>query len=148
MQITGTITSAQPPDSMDNWQNQWQNVVITKSDGTRISGRIGSKKGYSGGEQITVQVNQGTYDDGSPKITFKRINPQQAQQGQRPPQQADNAEGKVRHGLVCAYIQSGQEPNIQTINYWTEFIVTGNTPPPPGQTPESLNCGTQEPWET
>jgi hypothetical protein len=95
MQITGTITNVNLPDSTDKWQNQWQNIVITQADGTRVAGRIGSKRGYNGGEQITAQVNEGQYDDGSPKITFKRIDPQQAQyapqQGQYAPQNAPQA---------------------------------------------------------
>jgi hypothetical protein len=33
--------------------------------------------------------------------------------------------GKVRHGVVCAYLQGGQEPNVSDVLYWTRFIMTG-----------------------
>jgi hypothetical protein len=35
------------------------------------------------------------------------------------------AEGKVRHGVVCAYLQGGREPEISDVLYWTKFIMTG-----------------------
>ncbi len=33
--------------------------------------------------------------------------------------------GKVRHGLVCAYLQSGTEPEKDEIRKWMRFIITG-----------------------
>lgn len=63
---------------------------------------------------------------------------QQAQQGtqqpaQKPnvPQKDERAEGMVRHGVVCAYISAGVDPDIGTVNYWTQFIMTGQVPPQP-----------------
>lgn len=34
-------------------------------------------------------------------------------------------EGKCRHGLTCAYIRAGKEPNKDEINKWVKFIMTG-----------------------
>jgi hypothetical protein len=39
------------------------------------------------------------------------------------------ARGKVRHGVVCAYLQGGQEPNVSDVLYWTKFIMTGIAEP-------------------
>jgi len=68
------------------------------------------------------------------------IAPQPQQQGQQATQQPaqrpqgnDRAEGMVRHGVVCAYISAGVDPDIPTVQYWTEFIMTGQSPIPPGQ---------------
>ncbi len=33
--------------------------------------------------------------------------------------------GKVRHGIVCAYIKSGKEPNIQDVELWVDYVMTG-----------------------
>lgn len=54
--------------------------------------------------------------------------------------------GKIRHGLVCAYISAGVDPNIETVNYWMDYIMTGQAPIPPGQTnyPDSQ----VPPWES
>jgi len=38
------------------------------------------------------------------------------------------AEGKVRHGLVCAYIQGGVEPLIDNLEKWKTYIMTGHHP--------------------
>ncbi len=35
------------------------------------------------------------------------------------------AEGKVRHGLVCAYLQGGLEPDLPKVLYYTRFVITG-----------------------
>ncbi len=54
--------------------------------------------------------------------------------------------GKIRHGLVCAYISAGVDPDINNVNYWMEYIMTGKAPPPPGQAPPAWE-GEQVPWE-
>lgn len=33
--------------------------------------------------------------------------------------------GKIRHGVTCAYIRAGKEPDKDTVNKWVEFIMTG-----------------------
>lgn len=68
--------------------------------------------------------------------------PQNPQQGAQPPAQATNtpqtqnttpdwdaiAEGKVRHGVVCAYIQSGSSLELASIERWVKYIMTGIDP--------------------
>ena len=39
------------------------------------------------------------------------------------------AEGKVRHGIVCAYIQGGRDPEIESVKYWTYFVMYGYEQP-------------------
>ena len=76
--------------------------------------------------------------------------PSPAPQSSNVPQPRDyDAEnrGKIRHGLVCAYISAGVDPDIQTVNYWMEYIMTGNAPVPPGQNPAALEDETP-PWES
>lgn len=34
-------------------------------------------------------------------------------------------DGKIRHGLTCAYIQAGKTPDKSEILKWTKFIITG-----------------------
>jgi len=36
--------------------------------------------------------------------------------------------GKVRHGVVTAYISAGTEPAIYRCEYWTNYIMTGKDP--------------------
>lgn len=63
--------------------------------------------------------------------------PQSPNGGQPPPdydkRQKEEAEGKVRHGIVCAYLSAGQEPTIERCEYWKEYVMTGKVPLPPGQ---------------
>lgn len=59
--------------------------------------------------------------------------PQQPAQRPNVPQKDDRAEGMVRHGVVCAYISAGVEPEVPQVQYWTEFIMTGQTPLPPAK---------------
>ncbi|MHC4397937.1 MAG: hypothetical protein ACYS1A_20025, partial [Planctomycetota bacterium] len=99
-----------------------------------------SKNGYQVGAALTVEVTQKEGQKG-PWNQFKRIDPQNNQQGHHNAPQGNKpdwdaiAEGKVRHGLVCAGIQSGQLKigGIPDILYWAEFIVNGKAPLPPAQ---------------
>lgn len=78
MRITGNITSVgqlSPPKGSFNIC--YQDVTITGSTGNTMTGNIGSKKGYDGGEQITVEVTE----DPQYGTKFKRIDPQYAGQG-------------------------------------------------------------------
>ncbi len=56
--------------------------------------------------------------------------------------------GKIRHGLVCAYISAGTDPDINNVNYWTEFIMTGQAPPPPGKETAYPDSDELPPWES
>ena len=166
MQITGKITQTEQPDFTDRHQNLHQNIAITAADSTIYTGRIGSKRGYNGGEQITVTATQEKREDGSLWTRFRRVDPQQqgsqnVQQGVSggqgrpngsPPDWKAISEGKVRHGLVCSGIESGQiqinkESPIADILYWAEFIMTGKAPLPPGQGQQSPDQHAQNDYD-
>ncbi|KKM95443.1 hypothetical protein LCGC14_1188140 [marine sediment metagenome] len=148
MQVTGTIQSVFATQEGGYQPNQGDyvytfNMAIDTPQGP-MNGVIGSKTQpypMAPGQPITVDVRQ---TDHGPK--FKKINPQyagQQQGGQRqgPPQQQqpqqpnqpdwdEIAKGKVRHGLVCAGIQSGQLPanNIEVVDSYLPYILTGKLP--------------------
>ncbi len=83
MNISGTITIAEPVDSTDQNQTKYQWITIQGPEGP-IRGRIGSKQGYQQGTPInvTVEVKQG--QDGQYNY-FKRYNPQYGQPSQGSP---------------------------------------------------------------
>ena len=156
MQITGTITQVGPASAPTGQHKvRYQDVTITDDqNGKQWYGRIGSKQGYQGGEVVTVTVEVKQGQDGTYNY-FKKFNPQYASQNapQAPQQAAQEpkpdwdaiAQGKVRHGLVCAYLAAGKEFGkdfkLGDIDYWAEFIMTGKAPLPAGQQPESLDYG-------
>lgn len=74
MNISGTISNAQPVDSGDNMNNKYQWITIQTPSGS-VTGRIGSKQGYVAGGQISVMVEQKQGDSG-PYNYFKKFNPQ------------------------------------------------------------------------
>ena len=144
MQVTGTIQSVFATQEGGYQSSQGDyiytfDMAINTPQGP-INGEIGSKTQpypLAVGQQITVEVSQ---TDRGPRL--KKINPQYAgQQGQGPPQQRqpqqankpdwdEIAKGKVRHGLVCAGIQSGQLPanNIEVVDSYLPYILTGKLP--------------------
>ncbi|KKN22340.1 hypothetical protein LCGC14_0916060 [marine sediment metagenome] len=81
--------------------------------------------------------------------------PQQTNARNKPNGQPDwdaIAEGKVRHGVVCACLQSGKEPDIGACDYWVRYIIDGKAPLPPARkqmgdllTKPTLN--EEVPWE-
>ena len=78
MQITGNITAVgqlSPPRGQ--FSICYQDITVTGATGQSKTGNIGSKKGYNGGEQITVEVTE----DPQYGTKFKRIDPQYAQGG-------------------------------------------------------------------
>ena len=149
MLIKGTIRAVEEPDYTDpQWHNQYQNIVILTAQGD-FKGRIGTKKPYtqadigSEGQWDTEEGNsqQGPYN--KLKKHYDQPYGQQAQQ-QAPQQQAQGqsqqqkpdwdaiALGKVRHGIVCAFIQrGGEQPSTQQIEYWVQYVMTGKPPLPP-----------------
>lgn len=142
MIIQGTILKIDPPDYTDNYGNQYQNITVQTQAGP-VLGRKASKTPY-GVQDINRQVsweceqktnNRGTYN----KFT-KPQDPQYAQPA--PPQTAQGpsgpdwdkiAEGKVRCNIISAILSAGNEPNIDSVRYWVEYVMTGVVPPPPGQ---------------
>lgn len=80
--------------------------------------------GYSGFWNNKAQVNQ------QPRQALP-----QPQQGPQPPRQSTKApdwdaiaEGKVRHGLVCANIESGGILTLAELEDWKTYIMTGHHP--------------------
>jgi len=142
------------PDGGYNSQNGYIytfQMTIECSDGQYGTGQIGSKSEQYPlgiGQEICVDVTQTQHG-----TRFKKINPQYSgQQGSQSGQQAPSrppqgnkpdwdaiSKGKVRHGVVCAYLQAGQEPEINRVLYWVDFIMTGIIPPPPSKEPENLS---------
>ncbi len=145
MQVTGTIQSVFATQEGGYQSSQGDyiytfDMAINTPQGP-INGEIGSKTQpypLAVGQQITVEVSQ---TDRGPRL--KKINPQYAgQQGQGPPQQRqpqrqpqqankpdwdEIARGKVRCNLICAVLQGGQEPDLEYLNGWMDFVFTGNT---------------------
>ncbi len=151
-QRTGNITEIQP---LGGYQSQGGYIYtfqmrVQCPDG-EVVGEIGSKSQVyplSVGQQIIVNVTQTQHG-----IKLKKINPDQAQQGQQysqpaPQQGQQNApqpagqqkpdwdaisRGKVRNAVVTAYIATGNDPIISDCDYWVEYIMTGQAPLPPAQ---------------
>lgn len=154
MLITGTILQISPPDFTDNYGNHHQNITIQTQNGPVI-GRKGSKTPYAVqdlNKQVSWECEQKTNSRGAyNKFTmpqdpkYAQTAPQQPQQAaqqavQQPnvPQGEDKAVGMVRHGVVCAYISASVDPDIQTCNYWTQYIMTGQAPLPPAKPSEEI----------
>ncbi len=155
MNQTGRIQSIVPTQeggySGANGYIHTFNMTILTPDNQQYVGVIGSKSEIyplAPGSEISVTIT----DDAQHGRKFTRFNPQYAQQGQqaapRTPQQATQqanqsiqqaaqgaksnkpdwdaiSRGKVRHGIVCAYIKSGKEPNIQDVELWVDYVMTG-----------------------
>lgn len=158
MQKTGIITNLVSKGGYDNSRGDhiytfWMGI---DTDAGIIKGEIGSKsetypKGI--GDEITVDVTS-SQEHGN---KFKAVNPQYSGGGQQGSggggQKKDVdwdaiAEGKVRHGIVCAGIASGQIVVTckDHVNQWTDYIMgrdasmpkgnanpdhVGDDPPPP-----------------
>ncbi len=59
--------------------------------------------------------------------------PQPTPQANKPPDWDAIAEGKVRHGVVCALLSSRSleaMPVTEKIDYWVNYIITGKVPDP------------------
>jgi hypothetical protein len=167
MVIQGTVIDVKPPHFTDDYGNAHQWVTVTTAAGPVVGVKASKKELSANFVNQQVQWDMVTMKDGQgqPYNKFKRPPQnfqQQAQQvqtainqGRQAPQQAAQrpnapdwdaiAEGKVRHGIVCAYLAAGAEPEIAMCEYWKAYIMTGKAPPPPGQVP---NEPIQQPaWE-
>ena len=157
MIIQGQVTQVLPPHYTDDFGNLHQWVTVQTDNGP-IVGVKASKKELSpnfvnqqvGWDMVNMKDGQGQLYNKFKRPPQQNLQAQTQQvqtainQGtqayqqpaQKPnvPQKDERAEGMVRHGVVCAYIGAGVDPDIQTVKYWTEFIMTGQAPPPPDQT--------------
>ncbi len=102
MQITGNITAIgqlSPPKG--TYSICYQDIEITGVTGSKMTGNIGSKKGYAAGTQITVEVTE----DPQYGTKFKRIDPDYAQGGGG--QKADpNKELHIKRGNALNAVMS------------------------------------------
>lgn len=157
MIISGTITQVgQPSEPSGQFQVRYQDIIITDQNGQEWPGRIGSKQGYQANTPISVTVENKEDGEGGHYSYFRKYNPQYPDQatpqetvggyrklprGQQAPQQAAErpnakkevdwdaiAEGKVRHGVLCAMLQGGLEVDYKAILEFTRFVVTGQVP--------------------
>ena len=157
MIINGTITQVgQPSEPSGQYQVRYQDIIITDQKGGEWPGRIGSKRGYQVNTPISVTVEDKDDGEGGHYNYFRKYNPQYPDratpqtvggypklppQGQRAPQQAAQrpnakkdvdwdaiAEGKVRHGVLCAMLQGGLEVDYPAILEYTRFVITGQIP--------------------
>lgn len=145
MQITGQITNIQPDGGYNGTHGYINTFQMTiQGQNGPVTGQIGSKSQVypkNVGETITVELTSGQHGN-----RLKAINAQYANQGggqqnqQQPHQNAPQdrqdkpdwdkiAEGKVRHGVICAGIQSGQLvcTSEQNATAWVDFIMGRNT---------------------
>jgi len=150
MLIQGMVTDVKPPHSTDKWNNQYQYVTVNTQAGPIIGIKASKQQltqnfiGQNVEWDCITETNQGqTYNKFKRPPQQQTGTPQGQQAPQQPAQRAQGgqpdwdaiAEGKIRHGVVCAAIQSLQIEckGIQEANYWTEYIMTGIAPLPPGQ---------------
>jgi hypothetical protein len=126
--------------------NRFQKCTVT--DGTHskdikvYEGRNGMPLGQElSGEWLTFSLSArsfkgntyigGFWQSDAPKVTGR---PQSTPQTPQKPLQPTNdkpdwdaiAEGKVRHGVVCAFIAAGKfEVDISIVEYWVRYIMDG-----------------------
>jgi hypothetical protein len=97
------------------------------------------------GQKVTIEkaILQSYIKNGETRLSLRGTVQENAQTQPQPPQAPQQAaqgtqvkepdwdaiaEGKVRHGLVCAYIQGGTEPLIDNLEKWKTYIMTGHHP--------------------
>jgi len=54
---------------------------------------------------------------------FSLVTSQSLEPGEDYPDWRTTVRGKIRHGVVCAYIHSGREPDKETVREWVKFIM-------------------------
>ena len=155
MLIQGPIIAITPPDYTNQFGVQYQNITIQTVQGP-VEGRIGTKKPYT--EQDINQQgqwdceissnNQGAYNKFKKHFNKPyqgQVAPQNPQQAPSQPAQGTNyqqpatqgkkepdwdaiAEGKVRHGILCAMLQGGISVDYPEVLRHTVFVMTGIDP--------------------
>lgn len=147
MIIEGTLQKIDAPHFSDNYNNKWQRLVVATAAGS-IEGLKASKTPYDIVHDVNKVVKfeleqkqgkKGPYNkftlpqDPRYAVPQPQQGPSQAAGRPNAPQGEDKAVGMVRHGVVCAAIQSMQIDckTISDCNYWTEYIMTGKAPLPP-----------------
>jgi len=106
----GTITQVSPPSEPQGQYNvRYQTITVTDLSGQTITGRIGSKNGYSYGEEIEITVEKKTGRDG-PYNYFRKVRPPQdtPSRQKEDPNWDEIARGKTLCAILCAAIQSKQ----------------------------------------
>lgn len=122
----------------------WSQFIVVQDDtgdiGVNLS--MDNDNGVKNGDtaEITKATLSSYKSNGETKLVLKgRLadtphpkspqNKPQSTNGKKEPDWDAIAEGKVRHGVVCAAIQSGQveAKNEMEIKRWVAFIMNGNT---------------------
>ena len=134
--LTGKIVNARPPDSKDSYGTQYQEIQIKEDNtGKLVAGRIGSKSGYSGGEEITVNMEKRHDKQSQPYWYFKRVTDASynAQQGPQQARQSTKSDDMVRiRSMALAYAkdlvvaEKITRPELASVsNEFTAYIMTG-----------------------
>lgn len=137
--------SSQKPDSMLNQSH------VGKDSTWRLKW-WGKKQNLSGYPLFAIQGEGSMTAQPAPAVPYNQ--PQNAPQ---PLQQANPtartivqdkpdwdaiAEGKVRHGVVCAFIQAGKfDVDVSIIDYWVRYIIDGTVKAPEPQPQEPYQQG-------
>ena len=145
MEVTATVKTIAP--AQENGQYGWkQKVMLVDATGAAVIMTVQSKfedglirhdeigktmqwmaKWYAGREsKVLCGYTTSPRDTSKPDVAPPP--PDNRTKLDNTPDWDSIAEGKVRHGLVCAYIQSGSEPDIDRVKYWVAYIMTGTAP--------------------
>ncbi len=79
------------------------------------------------GQEAKIVVAQIQHAETGTKLyvdQFSLVTSQSLEPGSDYPDWRTTVRGKIRHGITCAYIQAGKEPDKDTVRKWTEFIMT------------------------
>lgn len=131
--ITGTIAAINYTRSYDSKFGQMHayNVVFNTPNG-QMQGEISSKSNPFP-KPIGAEVSFTYRDDPRYGRKFSAVNTQYAGGGKLSGRPDDNAEGKTRCQVVCAYIQSSDKFTVDQVDYWVKYIMTGQAPQKPQQ---------------
>ena len=127
-------------------RNQWLTFSLSARAGT---GKWADSK-YLGGfwNSSAAVIDTPPQAQQGVQQLYQRPNaPQTLPQGKKEPDWDAIAEGKVRHGILCAMLQGGIEVNYEEVLQHTVFVMTGKDPnaipdPHPDiQTKRCVQCG-------
>ena len=113
----------------DKNQNEWLTFSLSARAGT---GKWKNNK-YLGGfwDSSAAIIDSPPQAQQAPQNAPQSTNrAKPAPQAKKEPDWDAIAEGKVRHGVVCAFIAAGKKPTIEDIEYWVNYIITGKVPDP------------------
>ncbi len=155
----------QPVQLKDDQGVSSEVIVQTKYEkGLMTSNMVGIRarwrlKWYQGGQKQVIvgycldkmpqaPVNQPT----SPNAIYEQPAPLQAQQAASALPQTPSArnkqngqpdwdaiaEGKVRHGIVCAIMSAGSVPDYEYVEKWVKYVMTGQVVPEAAVNPDDI----------